>query len=823
MKYSKQAFAILTIALFSISALPLLSLVQAADTRVTYAFIGATPNPVGVNQETLLHIGITQQYMSLHDGWKGLTVQVTDPSGKVSTLGPFNTDPTGGTGYIFVPTMVGNYTFQTFFPQQINDVAQSGLPVGTIMLASNSSKLTLEVTQEPTAVYPSQPLPSEYWSRPIDDQLYGWSVLAGNWQRSPDNLITKGNLDAPETPHILWAKPLVLGGIAGAETGDHIWTTGDAYQGQFTNSVIMNGVLYYNIYPVSDGKAAWPIQGIQAVDLRTGEDLWFRNGTRLAFGQLIHVDTMNMQGVFGYIWSTEGSTWYAYDAWTGEFVYKMYNVPSGVTVIGPNNEIMIYTVNSAGWMTCWNSTTVINVGQKLPNTNTSVWEFGRYWNPFGTTTYLNSTYNAANGYDWNVTVPKGLTGAAYATINGKIVGQTISLTTINTWALNLDKSSRGTLLYNEKWTAPADWSQGNQTISRIAGSIDNDIIAVWSKETQQIWGFSTDTGKNIWGPTARQHYLDMYGIRGLVYEGKLYAQGMSGILYVYDVNSGELLWTYSADDYYNQNLWADQWNIRPLFIADGKLYMGTAEHSPNSPQQRGAPFVVIDVNNGTEIFRADGLFKQTEWGGRAIIGDSIIATLDTYDQRIYAIGKGPTAIKVNAPDVSVEYGKTVVIRGSITDISPGTKDYATAARFPEGVPAVSDESQTAWMLYVYKNFERPTNATGVSIELNVVDSNGNYRSIGTTTSDADGFFNFNWKPDIEGGYTLYASFAGSKSYWPSHAVTSFVVDSAAATSTPQPTIAPSMADLYFLPMSVAVIIAIVVVGAIIVLMTKKKP
>ena len=173
----KQTFAILLIAFFAISIFPLLSLAQAADTRVTYAYIGATPNPVGVNQETLLHIGITQQYMSLHDGWKGLTVQVTDPSGKATTLGPFNTDPTGGTGYIFVPTVEGNYTFQTFFPQQVNDVAQSGLPVGTIMLARNSSKLTLEVIQEHTAVYPGHALPTEYWSRPIDDQLHGWSVL----------------------------------------------------------------------------------------------------------------------------------------------------------------------------------------------------------------------------------------------------------------------------------------------------------------------------------------------------------------------------------------------------------------------------------------------------------------------------------------------------------------------------------------------------------------------------------------------------------------------------------------------------------------------
>ena len=147
---------------------------------------------------------------------------------------------------------------------------------------------------------------------------------------------------------------------------------------------------------------------------------------------------------------------------------------------------------------------------------------------------MNSTYNAANGYDWNVTVPKGLSGAAYAAIADKLVGQSISTTAVNTWALDLKTRNRGKLLYNETWTAPKDWAEGNQTISRLAGSIQNDIIAIWSKETQQIWGFSTDTGKNIWGPTARQHYLDMYGIRALVYEGKLYAQGMSGILYVYD-------------------------------------------------------------------------------------------------------------------------------------------------------------------------------------------------------------------------------------------------------------------------------------------------
>ena len=83
---------------------------------------------------------------------------------------------------------------------------------------------------------------------------------------------------------------------------------------------------------------------------------------------------------------------------------------------------------------------------------------------------------------------------------------------------------------------------------------------------------------------------------------------------------------------------------------------------------------------------------------------------------------------------------------------------------------------------------RPTNTTGVPVTLSVVDANRNYREIGTTTT-TDGFFSFNWKPDIEGQYTVYASFGGSESYWPSHAVTAFSVDPAAPT--PAPTAAPA--------------------------------
>jgi outer membrane protein assembly factor BamB len=64
----------------------------------------------------------------------------------------------------------------------------------------------------------------------------------------------------------------------------------------------------------------------------------------------------------------------------------------------------------------------------------------------------------------------------------------------------------------------------------------------------------------------------------------------------------------------------------PTFVADGKIYCGHLEHSALDPKPRGAPFFCLNATDGTLLWKADGLFRQSRWGGRAIIGDSIIAT-----------------------------------------------------------------------------------------------------------------------------------------------------------------------------------------------------
>jgi len=174
--------------------------------------------------------------------------------------------------------------------------------------------------------------------------------------------------------------------------------------------------------------------------------------------------------------------------------------------------------------------------------------------------------------------------------------------------------------------------------------------------------------------------------------------------------------------------------------------------------------------------------------------------------------------------MGVPFGSSVMIHGTVTDVSSSTSDILLAMRFPNGVPAVADESMSEWMLYVYKQFPMPMDTVGVPVTIDVMDANGNYRNIGTTVSDASGVFNFDWMPDIPGKYTVIATFAGSDSYYASYAQTAFVVNEVAAT-TPAPTEQPSQSasDMLFVPAVAGIITAIAVGFAVTILVLRKRP
>jgi len=837
---TNKIFAMLIIFAFVVSIVPMTKVqAQTAPTQQTYALVDAIPNPTGVGQATLLKYGISQALGSADLQWKGITMTITKPDGTTETLGPFNTDSTGSSFTQYTPTQVGNYTITTNFPN--NTVAAPGfldfergafIVPGTKMLASTAT-MTLEVTTEPLVYYPSHALPSEYWSRPIDPQLREWYSVSGNWVTTPDNAIALYNDNAPTTAHTLWVKDLTTGGLTGGLWGDGqiqaSSESGDAYEGKFSGSIIMNGILYYNV------AGAYEVPGIQAVDLHTGKELWFKNDTTLSFGQILYWNSYNVDGVYTYVYANTGSTWNAYDPFTGEWEFSFTNVPSGIaTTRGPSGEILIYQIDFQNhWMALWNSTLCGLQTTSLNSPDLGSWASNSH----------QKTLDAQNprSYSWNVTIPAGITAgtsffAPFAKVydQDRIMSIYFNETKVQVWALNLagltKTSTSTTLLFNEWWSAPSEWLTGSNTLhySGATNYVKDGVIAVWDKELRTHYGFSVETGKYLWA-TAPEHYLDMYGWGNVEHTwyyayGKLYSVGVAGILYAYDLKTGATSWTYKLTDAYKEPVTGENWWGWIDLIADGKIYIGTLEHSAEQPLPRGAPYICVNATDGTEIFRVNGMYRETRWGGNGIIGDSIIATMDTYDQRIYAIGKGASALTVSAPSVSVDFGKNIVIQGSVTDISPGTQTEAIKMRFPNGVPAVSDASQSQWMLYVYKQFECPTNANGVLLTVSVLDANGNNRVVGTTTSDLTGAYKFSWKPDISGDYTVYVTFAGSQAYYGSVAQSAFFVENQPATTTPQPTQTASAADIYFIPAIAGLfVLVIIVLALLVILMMKKRP
>jgi len=279
-------------------------------------------------------------------------------------------------------------------------------------------------------------------------------------------------------------------------------------------------------------------------------------------------------------------------------------------------------------------------------------------------------------------------------------------------------------------------------------------------------------------------------------------------------------------DYYNvdpfhENEVGVYWTCRaPIaLVVNGMVYVAYGEHSPNQPLSRGAPFTCLNETTGEVIWSQ--YFIMCSYSYTAAIGDSIIVGLNAYDMQIYAIGQGPSVMTVEAPMTSTALGDSLVIRGTVKDGAPGLTVPALAVRFPQGVAAVSDASQSEWMRYVWMQFPQPSNATGVPVDIYVIDSNNNYRQIAATVSDASGQFTATWSPDIAGNFTVVASFAGSNSYYGSTAESSFVVGPAPATQAPYPPAQELPPFETYL--AIAVIAIIVALAVTTLLLLRKRP
>ncbi len=861
-----KIFAVLIIAILSISmgSIALSNAHTPAWNIPTYAYCSVAPNPAGLGQ--LVTIGMWVQIPpptasgTNGDRWHGFKVTITDPDGTNQTLGPFTSDATGGTWTSFTPNKLGNYTFQVYYPGETmkgeNRAAPNNPYIGDYFMPSLSPPAYLTVQQDAIPQLPITPLPTSYWTRPIYAPNYPWYQISGNWLglgahsfAATGRYNATGNYNpysnAPLSPHIMWTKPVAYGGLMGGEYG------GDDTSNYYSTSqyepkwapIIINGVMYYTNYPGSSGNQV----GWTALNLRTGETIWTTNTTDiLKYGQILDMVNPNQFGGIAYLWSVPGnmggfgaspSIYRMYDAMTGQYILSIVNGTGMQIVSDAGGNLIGYYVNNSRanqWgrptLNCWNSTQAIFYpnSQYIKGVTSDSWS----WRP-----PQGREIEFGRGIMWTKPIATNMSTGAFPE------GSSLSLNRVDCGVALL--TATGAAYYNIGWQVDAGYSAetgeqlwiANRTLTPFTrDQITKSGYGMYyyiEAATGKIRAYNLNTGALVWGPVqlsgdngnvpVPNAYNSIGGYQTEIADGILYIMGFGGDIWAIDGKTGEQVWYTSTNKLLGPSGSDTPYGVWPLWVFSGGsiaggVYFLNVGHEYSPPLFRGAKQLAINITDGSLVWEILG-FDVTN---AATIVDGYVSVLNAYDNQLYTYGKGPSRITVTAPDVGVTTQTPITIRGTITDIAAGSKQEQTAANFPNGLPCVSDASMNRWMEYVYMQQPKPTNTTGVPITISVIDANGNYRTIGSTVSDAMGTYAFNWTPDIAGAYTVYATFAGTEAYYPSSAATAFYAAEPAATQTPAPTVT-SMADQYFIPAIAGLFVAIIICIAMVALVLMKKP
>jgi hypothetical protein len=779
----------------------------------TYLGLMVIPDPVGTGQTAWIRAIFTKPAPTSHgllgDMYENVTIEITAPDGSKTVQGPYDGGMMGAVWTTFTPNQVGEYKIQAFYPGEILDgmnpynrdptTADYHLElIGSRMLPTQSQVVTLTVQQDQiSSQYQTPPLPTEYWTRPINSLNWAWGAqVASNWLGldatgfcSTGKYDATGNFQpygtAPNTAHILWSKSTRSGGQPGGPiTSDQRsqFSSTSVVINMFDGTIVMNGIAYYTLYASWTGTpVSW-----EAVDLRTGELVWSRSAgitgnEVLKNGQIFLFDNAQEFGSIAYLYTTpQAGVIRIYDAYTGQFQANITNARSQAFLVDddPYNiqigALLGYYVEG-GNLKLWNSTKQFtSISRLQERTKINV-----------------ASYNWSDGVSWSIPLPTQL--------NGNNISLSIGATTkdvILLWqrpAIYYQGSNFGWFItagYDAK-TGAKLWGPVNQTLPLFE---DISVIAardgyyvLRNKDLNTLSCYSLTTGQKLWGPTELMHNaLSALHVFGDIAYGKVYVWDMGGNVNAVNLETGDIDWTWTRGSAGLDSPYGvyELFGYRTHAIADGKLFL--QEGVQYSPPLHPARRVVLDCESGELVW--DILSYSSRAG--SVIADGCLQEWDSYDCKLYTFGKGPTKTTVNAPEMGVPSGNSVVIKGTVMDISSGAQQDGVVELFPNGLPAVSDESMTQWMEYVYKQQIKPTNTSGVPVKILVTGPDGNTEHVATVTSNADGLFGYQWTPTQTGLYTVKAVFDGSESYWPSSASTMIAVDSSSSSPT-EPTTSPT--------------------------------
>jgi hypothetical protein len=795
------------------------------------------------------------------DLWTGFTLTITLPDGSTVTEGPFTAEPAGGYTYTYTPTALGNYSVVFSFPGETltGSAGNPGNPnitpdVGDVFGPSTSAVEHFTVGEVPASTIPENPLPTSYWQNPIEAFNHNWYTISGNWlgfgsvefANTGDYAFT-GNFNpyttAPLTGHIVWANPLVPGspgGLMGGEFGNSEqsnYFTGFQYQPKFA-PIVINGVIYYDAVP--NYSAGGTYEGWMAVDLRTGQTLWTKNYMNyfgqgsydlLYCGQIYVFKSLNTYGGETFLWATRTTNGINYldmfDAATGNYILSINgSQPVGsfgaATIEGSDGSILQYYISTnyfTGVQTLnfWNSSLCLN-----PTNN-------GFWAPI-----QNQVIPYSQGIEWSVTLPttyKGVPIGLFWLFDGVAHG---AIDTENNIAI-ITTGAGNTFIYsfNTGYLMEAGYNLNNgamlwiknQTETPFATTMlcpgtSNGVYAEYSKATLTWSGYSTLTGDYVWGPTTP--YVNPLGYydqtSAVCAYGCLYTWTFGGYVYCYNMTNGDLIWSWN-DGSAGENT---PYGVNPFWIigdyectvANHVVYVESG-HDYGPPLFSGAQIYAVNATSGTLLWS----ILNFATGSSLAVVDGYMLSCNAYDNRIYCFGKGNTATTVTTSPV-INSNTEVQISGTVTDQSPGETCLGIPAA---GTPAIADQYMSQWMEYLYMQSPKPMNATGVSVTLSDVDPNGNSYTLGTTTSDINGQYSYTFTPNVPGTYTIYATFAGTNSYYGSTAETHMTFSSPPPTAPPTAAPVTGLASTGTVELGIAaVIIVIVIIGIVLAVLTVRK-
>jgi hypothetical protein len=329
----------------------------------SFAGLTVSPNPLGLGQTAnvimlieLLPPSVGSEASTLVvGGWKGYELTITKPDNTTEKLGPFESDVSGTYQVSYTPDTLGTYYFQFTFPGQ----TCTGVGYGSFyanFMAATSQKVALTVQEQPATGYYEAPipLPTEYWSRPINDQNRAWSSISGPWLTSTYNNTGTFNpyTYAPDSAHILWTRQdnILTSGLIGGDTGSLAWggtsgVTGSGYPEQGLNNrgvpIIMDGYLFYNspdqiVQGLNQNQSDLintNIDMMSCISLTTGQTKWMVPGS-FNFGQILNWRSQQQRLSLGYLWSVSAGSYKMYDAVNGQLLVQWSNLPVGTQVRG---------------------------------------------------------------------------------------------------------------------------------------------------------------------------------------------------------------------------------------------------------------------------------------------------------------------------------------------------------------------------------------------------------------------------------------------------------------------------------------------------------